>query len=741
MFPETNRFYDFGDFRLDLAEKILVRSGKPIPITPKVYQTLCVLLEDAGRLIEKDELMRRIWQDRFVEESNLTFNIKMLRKALGDAAQKPTFIETVPRRGYRFIAEVRRVAAETEAAPSYLGEPKSYKPPISPAHHFTVEREGYVLAVADWQTAPEKISNVPRAKKSIYMTAAFTLIGIFAFGVWYAGSKNTETGAPVLSAPFALEKLSTNGRVFHAAVSPDGKNVVYTNGNTGGQSVWHRNLETGNNVEIIPPSDDFYGGLAFSPDGNFLFFSRSPKTLAGQLDIYRVSIFGGVPQKIVNETQGWIGVSPDGGKISFVRCYHREDENCSLWIADSADGKNERKLAARPRPFRIGDNEFSTDGKSIVFAAGQSENQANDFGLSEVSIESGAERQLTAQNFFNIKSLARLPGSRDLLITASRISDKNFRIWQVFAASGDAVPLTNDSETYSILSLDREGDILVSTQVKQEFRLRIYQTENAAAPRILADAESVAFAPNGKIIFSSRMTGNDEIWSSDAGGGGQRQLTNNAAGESTPVASPDNNSIFFASNRTGEVHVWRMNADGSNQTQITHTEGGFPLSVSPDGKWLYYHSGRQRTLWRVAVEGGEEQLILNKRKYYFAVSPDGLQIAFSENQGAENVLTLVSLVDGQTIKTFNFANEKARLLALKWSPNGENLIYILAENSSTKNALWQQPLDGKPLRRIADLGAEELSELSGFALAPDGKSFAAAQGGWLHDAVLLRGLK
>ncbi len=112
-----------------------------------------------------------------------------------------------------------------------------------------------------------------------------------------------------------------------------------------------------------------------------------------------VSIFGGVPIKIVGETQGWISVSPDGGKISFVRCYYREDENCSLWIADAADGKNEKKLAARLRPFRIGDNKISPDGRTVAFAAGQSENQANEFGLVEVNIESGAERELTTPNF------------------------------------------------------------------------------------------------------------------------------------------------------------------------------------------------------------------------------------------------------------------------------------------------------------------------------------------------------
>ena len=101
---QTNNIYEFKDFRLDFTEKTLQGRNGVIPLTPKVFETLCVLVENAGHLIEKDELMQKLWQDRFVEESNLTFNIKMLRKALGDNAQKPRFIETVQSHGYRFIA-------------------------------------------------------------------------------------------------------------------------------------------------------------------------------------------------------------------------------------------------------------------------------------------------------------------------------------------------------------------------------------------------------------------------------------------------------------------------------------------------------------------------------------------------------------------------------------------------------------------------------------------------------------
>jgi DNA-binding winged helix-turn-helix (wHTH) protein/Tol biopolymer transport system component len=699
---EISNVYDFENFRLDLAEKVLLRGGEVVSLTPKVFETLQILVENAGHLVEKDELMRKIWRDRIVEESNLTFNIKTLRKALGDSSARPRFIETVPTRGYRFIAAVR------ENAPANA-------PPVSLA-------EAPVLSVL---------------RKILLPAAVFIVVAGF-IGIWNARTASRASGLPILSSPFVADKLTTNGKTLHTVISADGKNVVYTQG-TGSdrQSVWLRQLETGNSVEIIPPTDDSYYGLALSPDGNFLYFVRAPKTVTRQFDIYRVSIFGGIPTKISSGAEGWISISPDGKQISFVRCYYRDDEYCSLWIADAVDGENERMLVSSSRPKRIGDNEFSADGKRVVFAVGHSETAASEFGLTEVEIETGAQREVTLEKFFNIKSLTRLPDSGDLLITASRTSIGHYRIWLI-TAGGEAMPLTNDSETYADLSLDQKASHLISTQVKTDYRLHLFKTENPQTSRVLADATSVAFAPNGKILFSSYLSGNYEIWSINPDGSGQRQLTNDPAYVNAVLASPANNSIFFASNQTGEVQIWKMDADGSNKTQITRQEGGSPLSVSADGRWLYYHHSLHKTLWRVPVEGGEEQLILNKRKHQLAVSPDGLQAAFEEEQDGKKVLVVVRLADGQIIKTFKFADERPALINLKWSPEGDSLMYISAAGEYENSTLWRQPLGGNPPQKIADLGDERIAAI-GFA--PDGKNFAVAKGGWRHDAVLLKGLK
>jgi DNA-binding winged helix-turn-helix (wHTH) protein len=109
--PTVPSTYQFGPFRLDVAERRLLRDGEPIPLRLKVFDTLCVLVENAGRLVTKEDLLQAIWPDTAVEENNLNHNVSILRKVLGEKAVGQAFIETVPRVGYRFVAEV-------EAAPS-----------------------------------------------------------------------------------------------------------------------------------------------------------------------------------------------------------------------------------------------------------------------------------------------------------------------------------------------------------------------------------------------------------------------------------------------------------------------------------------------------------------------------------------------------------------------------------------------------------------------------------------------
>ena len=219
---------------------------------------------------------------------------------------------------------------------------------------------------------------------------AILLLAAIAAGSWYLLGKGPESSISLLSEPFASEKLSTTGLVNSAAISPDGESVVYSVRNGLRQSLWIRQLPSATNIEIIPPVDGGYYEIVFSPDGNSLFFSRGSDARRGQTDIFRLPVRGGIPQKLAADTQGWLSISRDADRISFVRCDYTDDEYCSLWVANASDGGNEKKLVTSQRPIRIADNEISPDGTKVAFALGQSRNQANEFRLMEVGIDGGA---------------------------------------------------------------------------------------------------------------------------------------------------------------------------------------------------------------------------------------------------------------------------------------------------------------------------------------------------------------
>src|SRR5207249_9121425 len=160
----------------------------------------------------------------------------------------------------------------------------------------------------------------------------------------------------------------------------------------------------------------------------------------------------------------WISISPDDRQISFVRCNYQDEDFCSLFVVDAV-GKNERKILSRPRPFRIADNQFSPDGKSIAFAAGQSFNGGSDFRLMMVDLTTGLEKQISSKTFFEIKSLQWLPGGDGLLLTAQELLDGRLKIWQVTTATGEVKALTSDATNYGSISLNKAADKMVYTYI------------------------------------------------------------------------------------------------------------------------------------------------------------------------------------------------------------------------------------------------------------------------------------
>ncbi len=237
------------------------------------------------------------------------------------------------------------------------------------------------------------------------------------------------------------------------------------------------------------------------------------------------------------------------------------------------------------------------------------------------------------------------------------------------------------------------------------------------------------------------MSGNDEIWSINTDGTEQRQLTSDPAEDAAPLVSPDNKLVYFVSNRTGKAQIWKMNIDGSNQVQVTQSDGGAPIFASADGKLVYYKHAMLGTLWSVSLENGTEVAVLNQSRRHFALSPDGSMVALEDKVGDRAALAIYSIADRKTLRTFELPADRPRLTEFTWLTDGKSIMFLMSGVEYDKNALYQQSLEGGPARQIGDLGDEEISEVSGLSFSPDGKSFSVVQGGWKHDAVLLRGLR
>jgi DNA-binding winged helix-turn-helix (wHTH) protein len=129
MSQKTKPFYAFGPFLLDVSEGLLTLDSKPVPLAPKAFEALVILVEKAGHLVDKDDLMKRLWPDSFVEEANVAKHVSLLRKVLSEATNGREYIETVPKRGYRFVAEVREVAdagADSQSRANLIGKKISH---------------------------------------------------------------------------------------------------------------------------------------------------------------------------------------------------------------------------------------------------------------------------------------------------------------------------------------------------------------------------------------------------------------------------------------------------------------------------------------------------------------------------------------------------------------------------------------------------------------------------------------
>jgi DNA-binding winged helix-turn-helix (wHTH) protein/dipeptidyl aminopeptidase/acylaminoacyl peptidase len=405
MSQQTKRFYEFDRFRIDVTERVLICEGELLPLTQKAFEVLVALVERRGGIVSKEELLEKVWPDTFVEESNLAQNIYTLRKALGQTPDGEGYIATVPRRGYRFAANVRELVGE-EKPP---GEPESIKleanvgatsaatvttsPDADPLNHQPDQSpdSGNSPTVSDsapaaTQTPSPTVGLPPRAFK--ILSAAALLVALASIA-WFISHRNRGNA---LSSNMTITAFTTAGNVLTAAISPDGAYVAYATSENADQSaLWIEQLSTSTRRAIIPAAECRYYALTFSPDGGHLYYVAATKEFPPR-SVYRVSVLGGQSKRLVEHINAAVSFSPDGSKIALRRAV--DIRRASILSVADADGRNEKEIASVRYLEAFYDPAWSPDGKMIASAVGNPNGVAEMY-VAGVSVGDGAMKTIS----------------------------------------------------------------------------------------------------------------------------------------------------------------------------------------------------------------------------------------------------------------------------------------------------------------------------------------------------------
>lgn len=724
MSQQEQGIYEFDDFQLDIGKGVLLRDCQPVSLQWKTFELLCVFVESKGNLLTRDELMNELWADTFVEENNLSQHIRALRKALGENRNGAKFIETVPRRGYRFVAEVKEIPAPVEKVlvSDSIGE--TIKPEENQQINFVPEED-------DKKTKSKFYEN----KQLIFAVICLGVISIGASFWWQKRTVSNPNLDPHKAARWLfLDNAQTQKLpgAIHGTISPDGKLVAYVTTVKNKQSLWLRQVATDRAVQIAALDEKKYYGMSFSPDGEYIYFTSPDDEV--NFVLYRIPTLGGVPNALVKNIDSSFSLSPDGAQISFVR-RDRLQNGCSLIIA-KPDGSGERTIGTHQKPRCYGEIAWSPDGKTIAANVGQSDTGDANHELIEISVNGGDEKLISPEKWTSVNHLVWLPDQSGLLLTGRKEKPNNFsRIWQINRATGKVSQLTNDAVNYNWLSLTTDAKRLLVRKSFLNSNLSIAPASSPNDERRLVQAFTrLAWLPNGKIIYSA--TNDKTLWSVNADGSGQEQLTFN---EDVHLnASPDGRYIVTASAQTDALHIWRMNADGTNRIQITNGTGEQHPDISPDNRWVYYHTAgtREPRIWKVSIDGGNPIQVVASRSSHASVSPDGKFLAYFYWTGEKKTdehIGIFSLEDNRIVKSFNQRVGSFSSSRIYWAADGKSIFYAATTPESVAN-LWRHSLeDGEP-EKFTNFAIDRIFD---FEFSHDQSQIAMIRGDWENEIVLI----
>ncbi len=716
MSQQIKHLYEFGPFRLDAGERLLLREGESVPLTPKAFDLLLALVEHHGRLLEKDELLKLVWPDTFVEEANLSYNISLIRKALGDGENGQKYIETVPKRGYRFVVVVREMGEKQVEINEAVARPE----PL--ASKFKRHKKGALLALA----------------------ALVIAFGGLGFGLYKFINRpqSKSSGAEPKVIPFT----SFPGTESQPAFSPDGNQIAFAwrNEKDGNADIYVKLIDAETPLRLTTdPAADTYP--AWSPDGRQIAFLRQS---ADKSAVYLVPAIGGAERKLAEVgadfTSFGIGLrglglvqnlswAPTGETLAVVEKSSPSAPYRILLLACET-GEPRRLIAPPAGAMGDGSPVFSPDGKTLAFVRWSAELIADIYLL---PLQGGEPKRLTFNNT-HVNGLTWAADGRSLLYS-SHDAEYRSRLWKISADGGAPEQVARSLDMIDP-NLSAQGNRLAFTQVINDsniWRIDLAGSKGEGAPFISSTRADLnpQYSPDGKkIVFGSHRSGISEFWVCEADGSRPIQLTNLRANIGSPRWSPDSRKIafdirvegnadvyvigadggqarrltsesaedmlpswsqdgrwlYFCSNRSGSLQVWKLPAEGGQAAQVTR-QGGFAAFESLDGKLLYYVKNRQLPgIWRMPVEGGAETPVLDHHQAGFwrvwTVTEQGIYFATAENP-SRPLIEFFSFATGKVTQIA--ALEKPFFLGLSVSPDGRWLIYSQLDQSGSDIMLME----------------------------------------------------
>jgi len=727
MLLPDNHLYEFGNFVLDARSRILLNDGTTVRLTPKAFETLLVLIRNGVQVVDKDQLMKEVWPDTFVEEGSLSRNIYELRKALGDDPSEPRYIETIPKRGYRFLAPVRVSApAVPQIDPLTIGGEAT----IIEKHTFArvvsddVEGSDLLRGAKPISSATRLLPAgdvVGRKRKNILAAAAVAaLVLTVAIGTFVL-KRRTQSAAPSPPASRARNTLVrlTNNNAWDAgaAWSPDGKRIAFCSNRDGKSEIYVMNAD-GSDVKRVTDnlSDDF--GPQWSPDGKKLLFDSERD---GNKEIYVMDADGGNQTRLTrnNETDSATSWSPDGSQIAFASNRDNGSYNYDIYVMN-ADGSNVRKIVNDPE--YDAEPKWSPDGRKLLFVTGRNGN----FDVYETNIDGTEQQNLTADYNKNDGAAA---WSRDgkSIVFVRNIQGKE-QIFLMSAQGGNLIRLTNNTSNNGHPALSPDGSKVAFESDRDgnsEIFVMSVDGELVQLTDDPADDLDPDWSPDGsKIAFSSNRAGMHHIYIVNADGTSPTQVTNAKADDSEPAWSRDGKRIAFVRAIEGNTEIYVVNTDGSNETQLTFdaTSNSSP-SWSPDGR-ISFTSKRdgRREVYAMNADGSAVQRFTTIGGITPVWSPDGSKIAFvSENldigKTQHPLQVFVANADGSNIR--NVTKESPSTFFPCWSGDSASVAYNV-DNVGVVSNIYQVDLNVGTIKRLTAGPKVDTQP----AISPDGSKLA-----------------